>query len=126
MADRKLGELIDDLQQIREERRDLSAQDKALSAQYKETEKLVIEELNRIGLDKASGTLASASLSETEVPAVKDWTKLMRFIKKNGALHLFERRLAKSSWIEEVEARNGRDLPGVEAFTKVGLNLTTR
>jgi hypothetical protein len=86
----------------------------------------VIAELNRIGLDKASGSLASASLSETEVPAVKDWTKLMRFIKKNHAYHLFERRLAKSSWQEEVEVRNGRPLPGVEPFTKIGLNLTTR
>lgn len=126
MSDQTLGELIDELQQIREERRDLTAQDKALSSQYKETEAKVIAELNRVGLEKASGALASASLSETEVPAVKDWTKLMRFIKKNGALHLFERRLAKSSWVEEVQARNGRDLPGVEAFTKVGLNLTTR
>ena len=126
MATEKLGDMIDDLHRLRAERKDLKTQDDALRTEYKETEELVMNELNRTGLEGAKGDLASVSLSETEVPAVKDWNKLLRFIKKEGALHLFERRIAKGAWVGLVESRKGRPLPGVETFTKKGLHLTSR
>jgi hypothetical protein len=126
MAKQKLGDMIDEMHRLRSERKDLKSQDDALRTEYVETEKLVMEELQHTGLEGAKGDLASVSLSETEVPAVKDWNKLLRYITKNNALHLFERRLAKSPWVALVDERNGRPLPGVESFTKYGLHLSTR
>jgi len=122
----KLGTYINELSEIRQERKELESQVSDLVKRYNELKALVIEELDRIGLDKASGDLASVSISETEVPTVKDWTKLMRFIKRENALYLFERRLSKSGWQELVETRKGRSLPGVESYIKRDLNLRAR
>ena len=126
MAVKKLGELIDEMYQIREERSDLSAQDKELKSKYDELSDEITAQLQRQDIDGARGELASVSLSETDVPAVKDWNKLTPWIKKNDAMHLFERRISKSSWVELLNLRKGRPIPGIEAFTKIGLNLSKR
>lgn len=123
---KSIGETIDEMQKIRDEKRDLEAQVKDLNAKYKELEEAAIEALKKSGLEGAKGELATASLSVTEVPTVADWTKLMRFIKKEAAYHLFERRIAKSAWQEMVANRKGKPLPGVDSFEKTSLNLRTR
>ena len=121
-----IGELIDDLAEIRDQRRELKTQDDELRAQYVEIEATTIEEMKKQSLEKASGDLASASISENEVPSVKDWNKLTSWIKKNAAYHLFERRVSKAAWSELVTNRKGRPLPGVESFEKVSLNIRAR
>jgi len=126
MAGPTLGTLLDSMQQLRDERRDLDAQSKDLKTKYDELEVKAIDMMQKLGLDKASGELATASLSEVETPSVTDWTQLLRFIKRNGAYQLFERRIAKGAWMELVESRKGKALPGVESYTNIRINLRTR
>lgn len=122
-----IGELINDMQANRESRRDLEAEIKDLKAAYDALEKTVLSRLDKEHTDTARGDLASVTISETVVPSVTDWTRLMNWIKRNNRLDFFERRVSKSAWAEEVEARGGkRPIPGVEAFTKRSLNLRTR
>lgn len=123
MADRPLGDIIDELQQVREEQRELSAQIKELNERINVLKADALEQMKRLGIAKASGELATVSVSEIEVPSVTDWTKLMRYIKRESAFHLFERRISKSAWGELVASRQGKAIPGVESFTKVDLNI---
>ena len=126
MAKPTLGTLLDQMQQLRDERRDLEAQSKELKTKYEELEIKAIEMMENAGLDKASGELATASLSENEVPSVTDWNRLLPCIKRNGAWQLFERRIAKGAWVELVQNRKGRALPGVESYVTKRINLRTR
>lgn len=126
MNNKTIGQILDELYEVREQRRDLASQDKALRLQYEELEQLALDEMKRLGLEKASGEMSSASVSQNTVPSVVDWGKLMRYIARHKAFHLFEKRVSKSAWVEEVESRRGRDLPGVESFTKIGLNVRSR
>jgi len=126
MSKTSLGELIDELHELREQRRDLDSQNRELKLRYDEVQEEVLRQLKAQGLDQGRGDRASVSISETVIPNVTDWTKLMTWIKRNQALHLFERRITKSAWMELVEMRKGRPLPGVESYTKETLNLRTR
>ena len=126
MAKPTLGTLLDQMQQLRDERRDLEAQSKELKTKYEELEIKAIEMMENAGLDKASGELATAAVSENEVPSVTDWNRLLPWIKRNGAWQLFERRIAKGAWVELVQNRKGRALPGVESYVTKRINLRTR
>lgn len=121
-----IGEMLDEMHQVREEKRELESQVKDLNAKYKDLEDVAIEALKKAGLEGAKGELATASISETEVPNATDWTKTFRFIKKEGAYHLLERRISKSAWQEMVALRKGRPIPGVESYVRTSLNLRTR
>ena len=123
---RNLGELLDEMYEIREQMRDLDSQHKALKAKYDETELEALEEMRKQGVEKASGSLASASISETEVPSVTDWDKVLHWIKRNSAFQLFERRISKGAWVELVAGRKGKALPGIEAVPRTRLNVRTR
>jgi hypothetical protein len=121
-----LGEVLDEMVQIREQRRDLDAQDKKLKLEYDELEEKALAMMHKQGLDRASGNMATGSVSETEIPSVVDWTKALRWIKREHAFQLFERRIAKGAWVEALEMRKGRPIPGIETIVKTRLNLRTR
>jgi len=67
--------------------------------------------------------VATATLRKTVVAQVTDWDKFYRYVSRNKAFFLLQRRVADKAWRETLELRKGRDIPGTEPFTKVGLNL---
>lgn len=116
-----LGSLIDKLDVLREKRRALSEQDKKLETEFKEVEEVVKQRLAAEGMDKATGKKATVSLSKVVVANIVDFEALCAFVKKTGHFHLFQRRISDPAFRELAEKK---PVPGLEAFTKINLNLT--
>jgi hypothetical protein len=116
-----LGQLIDQLDTIRERKRKLAEQIKVLEGEYSELEDQVKARLTEEGMDKATGKKATASLSQVVVATVKDWDALCAYVKKTGHFHLFQRRVSDPAFRELVAKK---PVPGLEPFTKTNLNLT--
>lgn len=116
-----LGTLIDKLNDVREEKRLLAVKEKELEAAYKTLELQVMERLQAEGMDKATGKKASVSLTPVVVAAVQDWDALCKYVKKTGYFQLFQRRVSDPAFRELIELK--KSVPGLEAFTKINVNL---
>lgn len=128
MAESKaLGQQIDKLFKLREKITSEQKKVDALKEQRNELEQSIITQMKESGdLEQARSNKATATRTIQVVPHVKDWQKLYRYIIRNKALHLFERRIASAAYRELMESRKGRKLPGVESFSKETLSLRKR
>lgn len=116
-----LGSMIDELDELRDRKRELNAELKDIEATMKALEQEIINELDSQGLKFGGGSKARATISETEVPTVVDWDAFYDYVIENKAPYLFERRVAAAPWRELHEA--GEAIPGTEPFTKRSLSL---
>lgn len=118
--------LAEELADLRKEMRDLEKQKTALGKKAEEIEKELIAELDAMGTDMSRFPDAgiTVSISEQVVPQVVDWDKLERWIYRNHALYLLQRRPSVTAFRELMEARK-RPIPGLEAFTKRKININT-
>lgn len=124
VAAKTLGELIDELQHIRDEKRKASAEVERLSAAYAEVEAKVEEQLSSMGLDKASGSTATVSLSKVVAANVEDWDAFYKFIKRTGYFHLLQRRTSDPACRELFEQKGS--IPGVTPVSLTKLNLRSK
>lgn len=121
-----LGKLIDKLNDAREAKRKHAEQEKVLSANYTEIEAQILARLGAEGMNKATGTKATASISQVVVANVEDWDKFHAFVKKTGFFHLLQRRVSDPSFRELLEMKGAAAMAkaGVVPFVKTNLNLT--
>lgn len=124
MADKPIGELVDILLRIRELKKDKQEELNQLNHKYSRVEGLVIEALKKQKMESARGENGTATITQSVVPTAADWDKIDNFIKRHGALHLLQRRIAVRAWREMLEERP-RGIPGIEPFTKEALSLST-
>ena len=85
--------------------------------------------LDRFKKDKINGltsSLAVAALKIITGASVHDWRKLTAYIKKNNAFELFQRRINKAAWLEHLEVRRQRPVPGIKKFQRVTLSVTKK
>jgi len=122
---RVIGEEIDRLFDIRERIRALEAQVKDERSIYDALETQLMERMETEGMSKATGKRASVGVSESVVANVEDWDELYRYIGRNKAFHLLQRRTSDAAYRELMEQRKNKPLPGVSSFTKRKLNLRT-
>lgn len=116
-----VGATIDHLWACREEKRKLEAQTKEVEEKIKEIEESLMERLGKEGLEKATGTKASVSITSTVTADVQDWDAFYPYIAKNKFWHLLQRRVSDPSYRELLE--QGKKVPGVVPFTKRRINL---
>lgn len=116
-----LGAQIDALFNLREKLRAIQAQEKEQMELIGAAEIVLMETLNRDGVDKATGKLASVSITETVTGNVVDWDAFGAFVIKNKYLHLLQRRVSDPA-IRELFETKGK-VPGVEPFTKKRINM---
>lgn len=121
-----IGALIDDLHATREKIRGLNKEVEALNSQKANLETRLIEALDAQGVTQSRGASATASISETIIPQVKDWDRFYAFIARNKAYYMLERRPAAAAYREALELRKNRPIPGVESFTKRTISLRSR
>ncbi len=119
----KLGDKIDAIQQLREVKRRLEEQVKQVSEQIEADEKSLIAQMDGDGVVRATGKLATVSISESIKPAVEDWDEFYKFIARHKYFHLLERRPSVTGCRELFETK-GR-IPGVVPFTQRKLNIRT-
>lgn len=115
------GAIIDQLWGYREQKRGLEAQVKEVEDKIKATEESIMERLGAEGLEKATGTKASVSITSSITADVQDWDLFYPFIAKNKFWHLLQRRVSDTGYRELLE--QGKKVPGVVPFTKKRINL---
>ncbi len=119
-----VGAIIDHMWAAREEKRRLEAEVKQVESRIKDIEAKLADRMRAEGLKKATGTKATASFGEPTVSAnVTDWDLLWPYIAKNKYFHMVQRRINDTAYRELLDL--GKKVPGVEAFTKQRLNLSS-
>lgn len=93
-----------------------------LKKREQEIEEHIINNFDAQAINKAGGNIATASVSLSINPSVKDWPSVWSYIAKHKAWDLMEKRIAKIAFRERLEA--GQTIPGVEVFQKKTLSLT--
>lgn len=126
MSEKLLGNLIDDAHKKREAIRALELQVNDLKAEQKEMHEQIITLLGQQDIDQSRGKKATATVTKAVVPHVKNWDSFHRYIKKNNAFYLLERRAAVVAYRDTLEVRRNRPIPGVESVEKITLSLRSR
>lgn len=116
-----LGVQIDAIFKTREELRALQEQEKEVEARIREQELVLMETMEREGVDRSTGKLATVSISETLTGNVVDWDVFWAFVFKTKAAHLLQRRISDPAVRELFETKGA--VPGVEPFKKRKLNI---
>lgn len=120
-----IGETIDLLFQLREERRGYEAQIRSVKEKEDALEMHLMANFDKAGLDGAKGKSAVASIKRTTVADVTDWDAFYKYISRNKAWDLLQRRAS----ITALRARwdDKKVVPGVApkeieavSLTKVG------
>lgn len=117
-----IGSLIDKLAAVREKKRQLTEQEKVLTAQYAELEATLIQRLDADGTQKASSKKATVSISEIVVAEV-NWELAWPLIAKNP--QLVQRRASDPAFRELFEQKGETFMAkyGMTPFVKRKLNL---
>jgi len=118
-----IGELIDKLVHIRDQRRLLAEEDKKLTAQYAALEQNVIDDLDKQQLTGGRGSGFTASVTDKTTFSVPEanWATFVAYAVKKKLTHLLYKRVSNPACQEQLELKH--ELPGVEKFTSRSLSL---
>lgn len=116
-----LGEKIDTLYALRQQRLALEREAEELKRQEKDLEGDLLMEVSNIGLTAAKGNKASFSVSKDVVPNVNVWEDLYSFIVEEKDFTLLQKRIGVTAWKEYRE--DGLIVPGTEAFEIAKVSL---
>lgn len=117
-----IGECADLLYEVKLKRLAKQKEAEHLEAHEKALQDHIIEQLPKSNASGVAGKTARVSVYTDEIPQVEDWDAFYKFVKKNNAFELMQRRLATKSVAERLEAK--QKIPGVKIFIakKVSLN----
>ncbi len=117
-----LGACADKLYRLREQRQDAQKVVDKLKSQETELKVHLINTLPKSDLQGAIGKKARVKITTKDVGNIKDWDKFCKYMSKNKAWDLVQRRVSakalKDRWDE------GKKIPGVEPFRVVDVSLT--
>lgn len=117
-----LGATIDALWKIIEERKALSAADKALSEKEQILRDYLQNNFDKSGLGGAKGKYATVSLKTQTVADVQDWDKFYAYIAKHKAWECLQKRPGITALRERWDA--GKEVPGVSSKEITVLSVT--
>ena len=116
-----IGAKIDQLHSLRDQKRLLEEQVDQLKKQMALLENDLIEDMDKQGVNKSTGTNATVSISTSVRPSVDDWEAFYQYIHRYKYYHLLERRPSVSGCNELLETKG--KIPGVVPFTQRKLNM---
>lgn len=117
---RGLGNIVDEIYEIRSQRLALEDEVKKLKERQTELEQEFLNKAQEEHVTSARGHLASSSVTEEVVPNVIDWDQLYKFIHTTNYFHLLQRRPSAGAYKELLD--QGVEVPGVEPYTKYKIN----
>lgn len=115
------AEIIAKLLDVRRERRRISARDKELIAEFRALESTLLVRLDEQGVEKASTTAGTATITETVLPQVTDWDAFYEWMTENDSLHLLQKRPAAAAFRELTDS--GETIKGVVPYTQRAIGL---
>jgi hypothetical protein len=116
-----IGEQIDNMRRLKIEIDRVNEVLRELQEERARLESQLLQQFDAAGVSKATGSLATVSISERVVPNVEDWDVFWEFIKDQNAPYLLERRPAAVAYREMLE--NMGEIPGTKPFIKRTLNM---
>mgnify|MGYP001489648579 CR=1 FL=1 len=116
-----MGACADKIYELRQKRLDAQKVVDAIEAEEKALKEYIINTLPKSETTGVAGKLARVTVITKIVPQVKDWDSFYKYVKKNNAFDLVQRRLADKAIQDRWEA--GKTIPGVEAFQAVTLSI---
>ena len=119
-----LGACADKLFELREKYHRLEREAGNLRAHSNAIQEHLIEELPKDSAEGIVGKRARATVTMKRFPTVADWGKFYKYISKNKAFELLQRRVSEAAVKERWEA--GKQVPGVEPFNKAVISVTKR
>lgn len=122
MTELTLGEAIDALYQARATRLIKAKEVKELQVLEAKAKLEVLRLLEASGLQKASGSLATAGIITDDVPYIKDWDLIYAYIKENDRFDLIQKRIGVLAWRDLYN--DGVLVPGTEAGVDTDISLT--
>ena len=118
-----LGEAIDSLQRLKQQRKEIQGQLDEVDMRIGLAETALLASMEAQGVQRLSGTLATASITDSVKPSVQDWDEFYRFIREHGFFHLLDRRPSVAGCRELFESRGA--IPGVVPFVKRVVRTTS-
>jgi len=117
-----IGARIDRLQEIRVEKARLNSQIKQLNEVYSNIEKGVLEEMEHLEIDKASGATASVTYKIETYAGVEDIEAFLKWVMSNGSFEFVQKRVNSAPVKAMYEIEN--ELPdGIGVHTEPKLNI---
>ncbi len=117
----KIDDKIDEMFALRETKRGLDAQSKAIGKKIDECQEWLLTRYKEVGTTTSRGQFASATVTEAVVPNIVDWGAVSEWIMENDGVYLVHRRVSAGPWKELLDA--GTKIPGIEAYTKTTISL---
>ncbi len=117
-----IGNLIDSLYNLRQQRLEVEKDVKALKAREVALRQEIMTVLDESGLAKASGHVATSGIISSVDPLVTDWDEVHAYIRVNDRFDLLQKRLSAPAW-RELNAE-GILVPGTEPTVVRDLSLT--
>jgi hypothetical protein len=119
---RSAAEAADMLYNTRAERLELQHEIDNLAARETALKEYFISNLPKSQASGIAGKVARVQLGAKVVPQVADWPAFYKYVKKNDAFYLMQKRLSESGIVEIWE--DGKKVPGVEKFNVVTVSCT--
>ncbi len=117
----KIGEVADQLYNLRQERYALQKKVDAIAKQEEELKQHLLNVLPDDGAIGVSGVRARVTITTKHVPQVVDWGQFYAHVAANQAFSLMQRRLSDAAIKEILDA--GEVVPGVELRELKGLSI---
>lgn len=124
-TDEKIGQIIDLLFDLREEKAKLNDEIKKINARVEKGQKMLIESLEAQGLDKARGSKATASIAPQLVPNVDDKVAMAKWAYENDRFDILQSRVAPAP-VREMFALENKLPDGISLFTKTVVSITKK
>lgn len=116
-----IGQLADEMHDLRETKRELEEQVKIVQEKYDLKMLELFDLADAQDTTVGRGQRGSFTIGESVVPQVKDWDTFYKYIQKTKYWHLLERRPSVTGCRELFDTKGL--IPGVDKFTKRTLNL---
>ena len=121
-----IGALTDELYNVREQLRTLSAEERRLTGVRDDLKIRLIQAMKALGIEQTRTQTATATFTETAIGQVEDWDAYFQWEQEMQVPYMRERRLAQAAFREYIEHNGGELPPGVKLFTKEDISLRTR
>jgi len=120
---KKMGTCADRLYEIKQQRLDAKKIVDALEAEEKALKQHIIDTLPKSEASGVAGKVARVSVITKEIPQVKNWSVFYKYVKKNGAFDLMQRRLNTAAVNERLDNGEKEKTLGIEIFNAVTVSL---
>ncbi len=111
---KELGACADLVYKLRNKRLEMEKAVELVKTEETALKNYIIEVLPKSQASGVAGKFARVTVSNKDIPQVKDWVAFYKYIKKTGSFDLMQRRLSGGAVKERLES--GVKLPGVEMF----------